>query len=121
MRSSAVKSCLLLLLMLTISTIICDGQLYLNVSSVGLSENQHQKTWTISLDVANQEQEPQIIQPHDFTAKDAFGNVHEVTGKELQLPPRASGRLALMATGKAAPRSLKYRPSDIDFDLKKWL
>ncbi len=111
---------LLTLVALTASTVSL-GQLYIKVTGAGFHENQNQKTWIVTLDVKNQDQEPQIIRPEDFQGKDAFGNICQLQGQSLELPPAANSSMSLMSQGKIAPRTIEYLPGSQEFDLKGWI
>jgi len=87
----------------------------------GFHENQNQKTWIVTLDVKNQDQEPQLIRPEDFQGKDAFGNICQLQGQILELPPAANSSMSLMSEGKIAPRTLTYTPEQLSLDLRSWL
>ncbi len=110
----------LALVALTASTVSL-GQLYIKVTGAGFNENQNQKTWIVTLDVKNQDQEPQIIRAEDFQGKDAFGNICPFQGQNLELPPASNSSMSLMSEGKIAPRTIKYLPGSQEFDLRGWL
>ena len=112
---------LLCLAVVTLASANADGQLYIKVTGAGFVEHYQQKTWTVTLQVENQAQKPQIIMPGDFQGLDAFGNTYQFQGEGVELPPAGNSSIGLQTVGKTAPRSLTYTPEKLSLDLRSWL
>jgi len=112
---------LLCLAVVTLASASAEGQLYIKVTGAGFVEHYQQRTWTVTLQVENQAQKPQIIMPGDFQGLDAFGNTYQFQGERVELPPAGNSSIGLQTVGKTAPRSLTYTPEKLSLDLRSWL
>ncbi len=96
---------------------ISQGQLYINLSTIGYTEVQGVKHFVFGVDVTNRDLQQTQVSSSDFVARDPYGTTYQVTGDELKLQPGASGRLSLAMQGKISPQKLIYSPEQISLDL----